>query len=198
MSDVSPAAVGRRRARRRHRSNLPAFAYAGPGCALGWPRTVTAPERITLGRGVVLGDGVWLALATERPVQVTQGTGIPPQAFDPRLVIGDRTRFGSDLTIGCLGRVTIGADVWGEDRILIADSYHDYSDPDRPIAQQPMAAARAVTIGAGAFLGTGVTINPGVTIGPGAVIAPGAVVTRDVPAHTHAVGAPARVSHAYT
>jgi len=151
---------------------------------VGWPRTVTAPERITLGAAVMLGDGVWLALTTDRPLQVTQ-------------VIGPRARFGRDLTIGCLGRVTIGPDVWGGDRILITDSYHEYHDPDRPVARQPMAAARPVTIGAGAFLGTGVVVNPGVTIGPGAVVGAGAVVTRDVPAHAHAAGSPARLLRMY-
>jgi acetyltransferase-like isoleucine patch superfamily enzyme len=186
-----------RRDRRRRRRGLPAFAAFGEGSEIGWPRTVTAPERITIGRDVHLGDYAWLAIATVRGVQVTQGALEEEQPFDPRLVIGDRTRFGRDLTIACLGHVAIGADVLGGDRILIADTYHDYRDVTTPIAVQPMAAPRDVTIGDGAFLGTGVIVNPGVTIGPGAVVAPGSVVTRDVPPCAFCAGSPARVLKTY-
>lgn len=177
---------------------MPAFAAFGAGARIGWPRTVSAPDRVRIGAGVQLGDHVWLAIESVRAVQVTQDPGaVPAQAFDPRLVIGDRTRFGRDLTIACLGHVTIGAAVCGGDRVLIGDTYHDYRDPDTPIARQPMATPRDVTIGDGAFLGTGAIVNPGVTIGPGAVIEPGAVVTRDVPAHAFAAGSPARVVRSY-
>lgn len=40
----------------------------------------------------------------------------------------------------------------------------------------------------GCSLGAGVTVLPGVTIGEQAMVAAGAVVTRDVPAHTTAIG----------
>ena len=43
------------------------------------------------------------------------------------------------------------------------------------------------------IIGTCSAILPGVTIGEGAVIGAGAVVTRDVPAYSVAVGAPAKV-----
>ena len=42
------------------------------------------------------------------------------------------------------------------------------------------------------WIGGNVVILPGVTIGDGAVIGAGSVVTRDVPAHTLAVGNPCR------
>jgi acetyltransferase-like isoleucine patch superfamily enzyme len=42
------------------------------------------------------------------------------------------------------------------------------------------------------WIGSGAIVTDGVTIGRGAVIAAGAVVTRDVPEHTVAAGAPAR------
>ena len=45
----------------------------------------------------------------------------------------------------------------------------------------------------GAHIGIGAIIMPGVTIGEGAVIGAGAVVTRDIPAYSVAVGAPAKV-----
>jgi acyl-[acyl carrier protein]--UDP-N-acetylglucosamine O-acyltransferase len=185
------------RERRRRRRGLPPFAAFGAGSVVGWPRTVTAPERVRIGAGVVLGDYVWMAIATERSSQVTQGDLGDPQPFDPQLVIGDRTRFGRDVTFACLGHMTIGSDVLGGDRILIADTYHDYKDPSVPVAVQPMAQPRPVTIEDGAFLGTGVIVNPGVTIGRGAVIAAGSIVTKDVPPHTHVAGVPARVIKRY-
>src|SRR5699024_584154 len=53
--------------------------------------------------------------------------------------------------------------------------------------------AAPITIGDNVWLGGGVTVLPGVSIGDGSVIGASAVVTRDVPAHTVAVGSPARV-----
>jgi acetyltransferase-like isoleucine patch superfamily enzyme len=176
----------------RRRRNIPPFGAFGEGSVIGWPRTVTAPERVFIGRDVKLGDYTWFALTEDRSVQVTQGDSVPQQAFDPRLQIGDRTRFGRDLTIACLGEVTIGADVLGGDRILIGDTYHDYRDPDLPVGRQPMAEPRPVRIEDGVTLGTGVIINPGVTIGAGAVVRPGSVVTKDVAPGAHVGGSPAR------
>lgn len=49
-----------------------------------------------------------------------------------------------------------------------------------------------ITIGDNVWLGANVTVCGGVTIGDGAVIGAGSVVTRDVPAHTLAVGNPCR------
>ncbi len=49
------------------------------------------------------------------------------------------------------------------------------------------------TIERGAFVGAGAIVNPGVTIGSNAIVGSGAVVVSDVPAHTVAVGNPAKV-----
>jgi acetyltransferase-like isoleucine patch superfamily enzyme len=44
-----------------------------------------------------------------------------------------------------------------------------------------------------AAIGANATILPNIHIGEGALVAAGAIVTRDVPAHKLAVGAPARI-----
>ena len=53
--------------------------------------------------------------------------------------------------------------------------------------------ALPIKIGSGCGLGGGVIVLPGVSIGEGAVIGAGSVVTKDVPAHSLAVGNPSRV-----
>lgn len=50
-----------------------------------------------------------------------------------------------------------------------------------------------VKIGNHVWIGTRVTVLKGVIIGDGAIIGAGSVVTNDIPPHTLAVGAPARV-----
>ena len=52
---------------------------------------------------------------------------------------------------------------------------------------------RWIIIGNDAWLGAGVIVLPEVTIGEGAIIGAGSVVTKDIPAHSVAVGNPARV-----
>ena len=46
----------------------------------------------------------------------------------------------------------------------------------------------------GAAIGANATLLPGVCIGEGALVAAGAIVTRDVPAHKLAIGAPAKIT----
>jgi acetyltransferase-like isoleucine patch superfamily enzyme len=46
----------------------------------------------------------------------------------------------------------------------------------------------------GAAIGANATLLPGVCIGEGALVAAGAIVTRDVPAHMLAIGAPAKIT----
>ncbi|MEM9883494.1 MAG: NeuD/PglB/VioB family sugar acetyltransferase [Planctomycetota bacterium] len=54
------------------------------------------------------------------------------------------------------------------------------------------ALAGRVTVGDHALVGLGARVLPSLTLGPHATLAAGAVATRDVPAHTTALGVPAR------
>ncbi|MEY2565782.1 MAG: hypothetical protein QOE35_311 [Actinomycetota bacterium] len=129
----------------------------------------------------MLHESAWLSVVEAHP-------GSPPT-----LVIGDRVRFGRNLSVACIGSVTIGEDVMGSDDVFIGDCYHDYTDPTTPILDQPMSQPEPIEIGGGAYLGAGAIVLPGVHIGPGAYVGEGAVVTADVPARAVVIGNPARV-----
>ena len=94
--------------------------------------------------------------------------------------------------VACVGEIVIEEEVLTAAMVFIGDTYHDYSDPDRPVLDQPMAYPKPVRIGRGAFLGIGSIVLQGVTIGEQAYVAAGAVVTSDVPPHTLVGGNPAR------
>ena len=74
---------------------------------------------------------------------------------------------------------------------MIVDVDHLIADVQRPIRQQPLAAA-PVTIGASARIGLGASILRGVEVGAWAIVDPRAVVTRDVAPGVHVGGLPAR------
>jgi acetyltransferase-like isoleucine patch superfamily enzyme len=109
-------------------------------------------------------------------------------------VIGDRSRFGRDLHIACIGEILIGADVMASDGVFIGDCYHGYEDPHTPVLRQPMSWPQPVHIGDGAYLGGSSIVLPGVTIGAQAYVGEGAVVTADVPPGAVVYGNPARIA----
>ena len=159
------------------------FARLGPGSVVYPPALVIGPARIEVGERTVVHPGAFLSV-----VGPEQGPGC-----DGRLVVGDGVQIGHDLVVACAGRVEIGNRVLISDRVFIGDTYHEYRDPDRPVLDQGLHAARPVAVGAGAFLGIGAILLPGVRVGENAYVGAGSVVTADVPARTVAVGNPARV-----
>ncbi|MDH4137303.1 MAG: acyltransferase, partial [Anaerolineae bacterium] len=90
------------------------------------------------------------------------------------------------------GGVTIGDKVYLAPLVQILAVNHVFSDPTRPIIEQGITA-EGIVIEDNVWIGAGAIITDGVRIGQGAVIGAGSVVTRDVPPHTVAVGAPAQV-----
>lgn len=176
------AAVLRRFFAREMRLRPERFAALGSGSVLEPPFRVTRPDRVAVGRNVLIRMNAWFSVFPENP-----------DASGPLLTIGDGSRLGSDLVVACSRRVTIGLNVLAADRVFIGDTYHDYRDPDCPISEQRNAPARPVTIGDGAFLGIGSVVLPGVHVGANACVGAAAVVTQDVPPRSVVVGNPARV-----
>ena len=127
--------------------------------------------------------------------QIHAGAWISPTA----VVIGDVTmEEGSSLwptavARGDLAPIRIGA------RSNVQDGAVLHGDPDQPvlIGADVTVGHRAVIHGAslldGCLVGIGAIVLNGVTVGEGALVAAGAVVTKDVPARSLVMGAPAQL-----
>ena len=140
--------------------------------------------------------GVWIRLLSivaqfTFPAQITtnlhrlRGMHIGKGSKISRSVIVDDSR--PDL-------ITIGENVWVTAGCQLLCHQRDLSfyECGKPVMDCPLKYA-PIVIEDGAHIGIGSIIMPGVTIGKGAVIGAGAVVTRDIPAHSVAVGSPAKV-----
>lgn len=112
--------------------------------------------------------------------------------------IGDDALVGSQVVLD--GDVAVGSDVslqtgaYVPRRSTIGDRV--FLGPHAVLTNDPYPVREGselvgVTVEAGATVGANATVLPGVTVGENAFVAAGAVVTRDVPADTLAVGAPA-------
>ena len=161
------------------------FAAFGTDSVIVPPARVNNPDCISIGDDVRILEQAWLAVYPQ--------PGLPR----PRLVIGRGSRIGRAAHIACIGEVIIGEDVLTADHIFIADTFHGFDDPSKPIGRQPMAPPKPVRIERGAFLGIRCVILQGVTVGENAYVGAGAVVSQDVPPRTLVVGNPARVVKYY-
>ena len=104
------------------------------------------------------------------------------------LEIGARTFINYGVDIAATKKVLIGEDcLIGTHVIILDNDFHDLFDRHR------IPEAKPVILGNKVWVGNGVTILPGVTIGEGSVIGAGSVVVHSIPAHSLAVGNPARV-----
>ena len=114
--------------------------------------------------------------------------------------------FGKDVQINDSVHIAAGLSIRIEDNVLIASrvfitDHNHGSFPEElnfrsPPGQRPLSYS-AVSIGKNVWIGEGVIILPGVSIGQNAIVGAGAVVTASIPAHSIAVGNPARVIKRY-
>lgn len=159
------------------------FASFGPKSVLQPPIRLAGEERIAIGSGVFVGPGSWLHV---------YGDG-----DDIALEIGDGTSIVGACVLSAASSVRLGRRVLIARNAYISDHRHAFTDTARAVLDQGIDDVRPVEIGDGAWLGENVVVGPGVTIGRGAVIGANAVVLSDVPDHSVAVGAPARVVRSF-
>ncbi|HET8985440.1 MAG TPA: acyltransferase [Trueperaceae bacterium] len=89
--------------------------------------------------------------------------------------------------------IVIEDDVMFAANVFVSDGAHGTTTGETPYKFQGITGIAPIRIGRGSWIGQNAVIMPGVTIGELAVIGANSVVTKDVPARSVAVGAPARV-----
>jgi galactoside O-acetyltransferase len=145
----------------------------GDGVHVGRGAIIKHPETFSIGRGVFIGEQVYLQGRFDGTCTIGEHAWIGPQSyFDARdLVIEEHVGWGP------------GAKVLG--------SAHTGIPVDVPIIRTDLTI-EPVRIGAWADIGVNAVVLPGVTIGRGAIVGAGAVVTRNVPPFAVVAGVPAR------
>jgi acetyltransferase-like isoleucine patch superfamily enzyme len=155
--------------------------FARRGAFVRWPVHGNVLEafgegRLEVGEGTLLEPHVWLTAAGEARIRIGAGSflniGVMVAAAD-LVEIGDHCMFAN----GC----------------FVTDSNHRFDDPEKPITWQGFTSKGPTRIGDNVWCGANVVVTSGVTIGERCVIGANSVVTEDIPPHSIAAGAPAKV-----
>ncbi|HOX35647.1 MAG TPA: acyltransferase [Methanoregulaceae archaeon] len=179
----------------------------GKGAQIFEPVTLGFPSRDRIGTtgfpGTKIGSDAVLRSGAILYCDVTIGDRFQ---CGHNVVIREQTKIGNRVAIGTAsileGQITIGDDVSLQSMVYIPTGTtignRVFIGPNTVLTNDRYPPTRigglqGPVIGDGAALGANVTVVPGVRIGEGALVAAGAVVTRDVPARTLAIGAPARI-----
>ena len=143
------------------------------------------------------------------PLADVKSTNIGPNtAVWQFAVVLEGAVIGADCNINChtfiendvrLGdRVTVKSGVYLWDGITVGNDVFigpnvTFTNDKFPRSRQRPEAFQRTVIENGASIGAGAIILGGITIGANSMVAAGALVTRNVPANTLVMGAPARV-----
>lgn len=111
--------------------------------------------------------------------------------------VGNNVFIGRNNIIGARNSIVLEEGVGLGPHTMIGDFAHNYKDAEVPFLLQDVSKGGYVRIERHAWIGANVFIVPNVTIGRHAVIGANSVITRDIPAYSVAVGAPARVIKQY-
>ncbi|MBQ0019672.1 MAG: acyltransferase [Bacteroidales bacterium] len=106
------------------------------------------------------------------------------------VLIGDNSRVGLHNTV--IGPVRIGSHVNLAQGVVVTGLNHGFSDSEKRIDEHRVVT-KEVVIDDDVWIGANCVITPGVHIGKHCVIGAGSVVTHDIPPHSLALGAPAKV-----
>jgi acetyltransferase-like isoleucine patch superfamily enzyme len=154
---------------------------ARAGAFVRWPihgNVLEAWEagRLAVGENVLFEPGVWLTAPG-----------------DARIRIGAGSFLNVGVMVAAMDLVEIGAHCMLANGCFVSDANHRFDDPELPVPWQGFTSRGPTRIGDNCWLGAHTVVTSGVTIGERCVVGANSVVTSDLPAHSIAVGSPARV-----
>jgi len=154
----------------KNRSNVPVRSDGGGKLVIGNSNTFAWPPATRLGNGEIL---------------------LQPRSLEAEIVIGNGNAFNNNVSLICMGKISMGDNCLMGDQVLIYDC--DWHEIDPLHRNRSVGPIRPVTIGNNVWLGSRVMVLKGVTIGDNSVIAAASVVTKPIPANCLAVGNPAQI-----
>lgn len=107
------------------------------------------------------------------------------------LQVGRRCFLGRGVMLDVAGRVILENWVTISPRATVL-SHINVGSLGHPLLERYRGRVFTTTLKRGSFIGAGAIILGGVTVGAEALVGAGAVVTRNIPAHSVAVGVPAK------
>lgn len=166
----------------------------------GWPRVSLGSGARTIGTRAI-SIGPYSAIKRHAWLEaIFQYNG---QVFNPRIVVGSHFLASERLHVSCVERVEIGDNCLFGSGVYISDHNHGayrgsvQSPPTRAPKDRALAPAGPVVIKSNVWLGDNVVIVGPVTLGHGCIVGANSVVTRDVPDHVMAAGAPLKLLKQY-
>ena len=177
------------------RDPLPRFANDPRNLRIPSPRQIRGAGRMRIGNDVDLGPYSILKVTTEYPRGWAESDvyDVPRQAFDPRIVIGDRVTATSHLHIAAFEEIAIEEEVLMASNVFLSDGSHAFHTADVPYRYQGFFRIAPIRIGRGSWLAQNVVVMPGVSVGELSIVGANSVVTQSIPDRCIAAGAPARV-----
>jgi acetyltransferase-like isoleucine patch superfamily enzyme len=180
----------------------------GKGAQIFEPVTLGFPSRDAMGKtgfaGTTIGEKAVIRSGTIIYCDVVIGDRFQS---GHNVMIREKTRIGDKVAIGTSavieGKTTIGNEVSLQSMVYIPTDTiignRVFIGPNAVLTNDRypptgIGGLMGPEIRDGAAIGANATLLPGVCIGEGALVAAGAIVTRDVPAYTLAIGAPAKIT----
>lgn len=157
------------------------FHSFGQGSMLHRPSWLYGTKWISVGEGVMVLPGAWLA--------------VEHQAWNseqPVVRIGDRVGMRTNFTLSAAQSVVIEDDVVFGGSVTVVDSDHTWADRHPNVLYNPLETG-PIHIGRGSWIGDHSTVLRDTRIGVFCLIGANSVVRGDIPDHSIAVGSPAKV-----
>jgi acetyltransferase-like isoleucine patch superfamily enzyme len=176
------------------------FAEIGRKVIFGKDITLRHPHKIRIGDNVVIDDNCVLdakgeanaGIAIGSNVYVGRNTIIYTKNGD--ITLEENVNISSNCQVFSCNSLTIGRDtVIGAFSYFLSGGEYDPNDPT-PFAKQSGTNTQGpLTIGPNCWIAARVTVLDAASVGEHCVLGAGAVVNKPIPAHSIAVGVPARV-----